>query len=81
MADKISKFKQALKAQRTLPSENSAFENEIKKYKHAKQQQPPKGSPPKQDHKPERGKSADIHSKTANAKRYGDLLHLISLTG
>jgi hypothetical protein len=76
MADKISKFKQALRAQRTLPSETSAFEKEIQKYKHTKEQQPAKGSSPKKEQKPER-KSADTHSNTAsNTKRYGDLLHV-----
>lgn len=75
MADKISKFKQALRAQRTAPAETSAFEKEIQKYKHIAEKKPAKGSP-KQGDKKERGKSGDTHSNTANAKRYGDLFHL-----
>lgn len=71
MADKISRFKQALRAQRTTPSENSAFEKEIQQYKHIQEQKPVKGSSPKKDPKPERGKSADTNSNTAhNVKRY-----------
>ena len=76
MADKISKFKQALRAQRSQPAETSAFENEIEKYKHTKQ--PAKASSPKKNIP----KSADSHSSTANTtKRYEDLIpQYISLT-
>jgi hypothetical protein len=78
MADKIAKFKQALRAKksnakRPQTEEESMFEKEMQKYKLAKKQEPLKGQSPKQDQKNDRpsNKTVDTNSKTANCKPTG----------